>query len=449
MNLSINTPSRFLLDVQTDHPASFNPFGSSKFLLPNSMTVNDDDDDEEEDYTRAEITQLFKERLKAEHIFKTYQDLSTKFKFNNIDEKIGYGNGNGNNTDADMVEKIKGIRDRVVMFESDGSSGGLNKKNTKTLYETKDFIIESPSYSYIDDKDTFYKIYAINLQRFEIDKDAGNMDKRLLLFLAVVHELMREEFIYHQKTYELVQQNDTIEKMATYIKDHDKDGCNNIRFGDDGILKTSCENVLKRITQQSKSKSKMGNYKVVIPEIYETNMNETGFYYDKARIYYYMRMSKVPNTHTTRLQSIEDCHQIKPLLPIIDSFLILNGISHNDYSTKGNVFVDVKGKKLYIIDFGTSGDYVYNAGAKVHLSTNINSLNITCDKKEEQTESKDYENVQGKSKPETSKKKKPVKRITINKKSMSRNGLVVKPKRSSRTSARTGRINKTRRFKPY
>ncbi len=32
---------------------------------------------------------------------------------------------------------------------------------------------------------------------------------------------------------------------------------------------------------------------------------------------------------------------------------------------------------------------------------------------------------------------------------MSRNGLVVKPKRSSRTSARTGRINKTRRFKPY
>lgn len=336
--------------------------------------------DDDYDYTENEINKMFNGRIKPKNIFETYTSLSTnKFKFNDIDEKAD------SHANREMVEKIKDIRSRIEKFEeeeADDPNRGLTKKDTKILYEVKGSIIESPSYSYVDDDDKFYKIYAISLQRFEIEQ-VENMGKELLLFLAVVNELMREESIYHQKTYELVKRYNTIEKMITYIKDNEKYGSSNkVRFEKVGSLKKSCEELVKRIVKseiEMEMEMEMENYKVIIPKIYETNMNEDGFYYDKNRIYYYMRMSKVPNTDTTKIQSIKECYQIKPMISVIDIFLIMNGISHNDYSTKGNVFADVPNKYIYIIDFGSSGDYVYNAGANVNLGTNVNSLNITCD----------------------------------------------------------------------
>lgn len=451
MNLSINMPSRFSSQAE----------GSSRFLLP--MSISDSDsDDENETYDKTDLEKMFKGRIKAEHIFNTYENLS-KFRFNYIGDDYDKIRGNDSNAGASMVKKIKEIKSKINMFEtrsakslnnekilSDGTV--ISKKDIKTLYENDDFIIKSPSYSYIDAQDTFYKIYAIKLQGFEIEKQTENMDKQLLLFLAVVNELMKEEFIYHQKTYGLVQNYNTIEKMTGYIKDNSNEGCGKIRFESSGLLKESCNQLVKSIAE---SENKMDNYTVVIPEIYETNMNEDGFYYDESHIYYYMRMSKVPNTRTTRIQTIEECQDIKPLISVIDGFLIMNGISHNDYSTKGNVFVDVNGKNIYIIDFGTSGDYVYNAGATVNLSNHINSLNITCDKrKSNQKSSKrksDQKISKRKSNENSSKKYKGVNTPTIYSRSRKTRPTTMRSNRSITkigNKLKLGRIKRyTRRFK--
>lgn len=373
-------------DTSAYHPASMKPIGSSvpplSFVSTSDSEDNDEysrnlaksialygkkNDDEYDEYYIGHINKMFRGRIKAENIFNTYTEISNgKFNFNYLDDP--------KNKKSEIVDKVLHIREKI-------NAGKITMKATKTLYEIDDVVIDSPSYSYIEEKDDkkFCKIYAINLRRLEIEKDdPGNMDKKLLLFLAVVNELMKIEFNYHEKTHALVQSFDTIEKMIGYIKKNAEEGCGKIRFEAD-TLKASCDKLVETLSDEKKEG--MVNYKIKVPEIYDTNMNENGFYYDKSHIYYYMCMETVPDTRNTALQSIEECESVKPLISVIDSFLIMNGISHNDYSTKGNVFVDVKNMIIYIIDFGTSGDYVYNAGSVVNLSSDINSLNIICGSK--------------------------------------------------------------------
>ena len=110
---------------------------------------NDEDDTGHEQYTEKEIKEMFKGRIIPENIFKTYKTLSG-FKFNDIEVDKDDDETSGGNK---IIEKINYIKDRIEMVDAGDKTSGLSKKNNKTLYEIADFVIESPSYSYVDDKD--------------------------------------------------------------------------------------------------------------------------------------------------------------------------------------------------------------------------------------------------------------------------------------------------------
>ena len=396
---SLTLPSTHSLtfDSANVHPASINPV----------IGFGEDNYEQSDHFTEDEITTIIKkERLSPSNIFKTYDEIlnpspDSKFKFNYIGDTQEQG--------GDMFEKMKEIRNKIINFDGnqntkvklhDGTV--MHKKDRKKLYEIGKDIpivehattstsmkrqnvnhtisIDSPSYIYVDSSNNLYKIYAISLIQFDGDGSFKHLmyNKEFLLFLATVKELMSLEYRYHKQAYELVKENDTTRKMVSYIKNEMvKDSSSRkskITFSHDK-LKESYEAILKKINETVTTE----RYNVIIPELYDTNMDRKEFYYDKDSIYYFMKMTRVPNTNTTKLQSIKECMQIKPLISVIDAYLIMNGLSHNDYYTKGNVFVDVKNKNIYIIDFGAAGDYVFNSALNVILSNNINSLNITCD----------------------------------------------------------------------
>jgi len=410
----------------------------SRLKLTVSMDDENKDEDEVEEasdsnqYSLEKMKNVFKRLIKPDNIFSTYKSLETqdgKFKFFNLETH--------SDNPSPILKKIKEIREKIIQYNSSSRESGLNKKDTKTIYSSDEyeFAVNTPSYSYVEqeekESESFYKIYAINTGAFDEDDLTVTTDKNCLVFLSVINELMNGELNYHKKSYDIVSRYNTIDKMINFIKSNGQPPTP-IRF--DGDLKQSFEQTKLKIKSLPKSSSsKYVDYKVIIPEIRETNMDLKEFYYDKSRIYYYVKMSKVPNTDRTKIQSIKKCKELKPLISVIDTFLISNGISHNDYSTKGNVFVDVDNKYIYIIDFGTAGDLVYNAGAKANVSSNINSLNIDCDKELESTEEK--KGVSKKSSVKRNTKKKHTKVVSA--KSLSK-------MRFKSTKKNKGRRNKTK-----
>jgi len=329
-----------------------------------SISLNESDDDDD-NYKEINFGDIFKHRIKSDDIKKTYDSLttydsSTTFKFVNIDD--------------DKAQKLIDIRNKINKNE-------LNKKDKKTLYETDvhndTILIETPTYSELDmDKQKYTKIYTINkpdwvLQNIE---NIENDDVELL-FLSILHNLMKYEYDYQQKAYDLLQNNNTIDGMIKFIKDTKDVKCNIV--GEEQLI-TSCNEQIKNI-KNMKEEYKTNDYKVIVPKIYESNMNDTTFFYDNEFIYYFMTMDMVDTTNM--LQNLNDCENIKKMVSVIDTYFMINGISHNDFSTKGNVFVNEKDNIIYIIDFGVAGNYVYNASKNTNLSPNINSLNITCTKK--------------------------------------------------------------------
>jgi hypothetical protein len=369
---SINSISS---SYQSSPSSKFQSFNNTLSLSSNN---NYEDDDNFDNYLKNVI---IKDTLKGKQsiIKEIINSIENEFKIVNINEK--------------KDEKIEIINNVINNINDD------NIKHLKKMYEITNnggesqFVIRSSTYSHIDG-DKYTKMYNV-ISNYDLS-DLRNLDNNSKLFYSVLYFLMNNEYEYHKKAYDLLKETNTINGMIENIKNTKIENCDITITGEPEYV-DSCNKQFDKIkkmefvSDDDKFVSDDDNYTVVVPEIYDSNMTDKTFYIDNDNggIYYYITMNKIKTVNENNmLQNVKNCINLKKIIPIIDTFFMIHGISHNDLATKGNVFVDEEKKIIYIIDFGAASNYVYNAN-EYFQSPNITSLIFKCkgeSKKSKQSE---------------------------------------------------------------
>ena len=350
---SINSISS---SYQSSPSSKFQSFNNTLSLSSNN---NYEDDDNFDNYLKNVI---IKDTLKGKQsiIKEIINSIENEFKIVNINEK--------------KDKKIEIINNVINNINDD------NIKHLKKMYEITNnggesqFVIRSSTYSYIDG-DKYTKMYNV-ISNYDLS-DLRNLDNNSKLFYSVLYFLMNNEYEYHKKAYDLLKETNTINGMIKNIKNTKIENCDITITGEPEHVK-SCNDQFDKI-KKMEFVSDDDNYTVVVPEIYDSNMTDKTFYIDNdSSIYYYITMNKIKTVNeNNRLQNVKNCINLKKIIPIIDIFFMIHGISHNDLATKGNVFVDEENKIIYIIDFGGASNYVYNTN-EYFQSPNIASLMFEC-----------------------------------------------------------------------